>query len=66
MAAKSGQFTAGKTGKGQFLRGTGPARRILLFHPAQVRGQEKAVTMASKSGQFPADETGKGQFLRGN
>jgi len=33
---------------------------------AQVRGQEKAVTVAVKSRQFAADKTEKGQFLRGN
>jgi len=45
----------------------GAARKILLtFYPADVRRQEKAVTVAAKSGQFTADKTGKGQFFRGN
>jgi len=29
------------------------------FYPAEVRGQEKVVTVAAKSGHFIADETGK-------
>jgi len=46
----------------------GATWRIILLpsYPAQVRGQEKAVTVAAKSGQFTTDKTGKGQFLRGN
>jgi len=41
---------------------TSAARRILPFYPAQVRGQEKAVTMATKSGQFTAGKMGKASF----
>jgi len=45
----------------------GTARIIFLpFYPAEVRGQEKDVTMAAKSGQFIADKMGKSQLLRGN
>jgi len=42
------------------MASAGAAKRILFpFYPAQIRGQEKAVTVAAKSGQFTADETGR-------
>jgi len=48
------------------MRSAGAARRIILpFYPAQVRGQDKAVTVAAKTGQqFRAAETGKGRVTK--
>jgi len=37
---------------------------VVNVSPAQVRGQQMAVTVAAKSGQFTAGNAGKDQFLQ--